>query len=106
MFYGTNKNYVGSKMKQDPTYSLRTYLRWTVLPILEAQIGAQYNFGGEQSFDGVKQDNQPNNHRFMLGLGTAISETTFISLRYTKDINIKSEMKIDSDYVLSLNYLF
>ena len=42
----------------------------------------------------------------MLGLGAAISENTFISLRYTKDFNIKSEMKIDSDYVLSVNYLF
>lgn len=106
MFYGTNKNYVGSKMTQDPTYSFTTYLRWTVLPMLEAQVGAQYNFGGEQSFDGIKQDNQPNNHRLMLGLSAAVSESTYVSLRYTKDFNIKSEMKIDSDYVLSVNYLF
>ena len=74
--------------------------------MLEAQVGAQYNFGGEQSFDGIKQDNQPNNHRLMLGLSAAVSESTYVSLRYTKDFNIKSEMKIDSDYVLSVNYLF
>lgn len=106
MFYGTNNNFIGSKMKQEPTYSLTSYLRWILSPTVETQIGAQYNFGGEQSFDGVDQNNQPNNHRWMLGISRSFSNNTFLALRYTKDFSIKSDMKIDADYVLSLNYLF
>lgn len=104
--YGTNHDYVGNHMEQKNAYALTSFLRWRVLPILEAQIGYQANTGGEQTIANFEQDNETKNRRLFMGLTSGLAKNLIVGLRYSRDTALNYELKNTSDIVLRMHYIF
>lgn len=104
--YETNNSYVKREMSQAPSYALTSFLRWRILPMLETQVGYQFNDGGEQTINGIKQDNETQIKRFFAGFTTGLSKNFLIGFRYARDSSVNYELKTTSDFVLNMHYIF
>lgn len=105
-FFGTNHDYVGFRMKQAPIYALTSYLRWQFKPGWEASIGGQWNHGGDQEIEGFDLNNATQQQRYFLALRSFISNTQFLSVRYSQDTRAENDLKISSDIVLRYSWFF
>lgn len=105
-WYGRNDDYVGYSMKQSPVFALTSYLRWKATPLLEAHAGYQINAGGEQTIAGFDQNNATDQQRYFLGATRTLNQQMTASLRYSRDISVQHDVKIDHDLVLRLNWFF
>jgi hypothetical protein len=101
-----NKDYVGTHMKQETAYALTGYLRWRFSGPWTANIGFQSNGGGDQIIDGVRQYNQPDQQRVLLGMNTMLAPNVSASLRYSRDISVENSLRILSDWVVAVHYFF
>ncbi len=104
-FFGDNDNARGKKIKQDPSFALTSYLRYRPIPIVGIFAGYQINRGGETSINGVKQNDEPNNSKFMLG-GAIFLFGTQIVLRHAQDVHIENGFKADHQTTLRLQWCF
>jgi hypothetical protein len=105
-FQGDNRDYVGAYMKQEKAYALTGYLRWQFAGPWAASIGFQSNGGGDQIIDGVRQYNQPDQQRVLLGVSTMLAPDIAASLRYSHDLSVQNSLRIVDDWVLALHWLF
>lgn len=106
-FHGDNRNYYGGRhMAQERAWGMTGWLRWRFAPGWEGSAGFQGNGGGDQIIDGVRQHNEPDQRRVMLSLGTGLAPNLFASVRYSRDTSARNSLKIASDVVLNLNWLF
>ena len=103
---GDNKDYVGTHMKQERAYALTGYLRWRFSGPWTANIGFQSNGGGDQIIDGVRQYNQPDQQRVLLGVNTMLAPNVSASLRYSHDLSVENSLRIIDDWVLAVHYFF
>lgn len=104
--HGDNKDYVGAHMEQERAYALTGYLRWRFSGPWTANIGFQSNGGGDQIIDGVRQHNQPDQQRILLGVNTLLAPNVSASLRYSHDLSVENSLRILDDWVLALHYFF
>ena len=103
---GDNKDYVGTHMKQETAYALTGYLRWRFSGPWTANVGFQSNGGGDQIIDGVRQYNQPDQQRVLLGVNTMLAPNVSASLRYSRDVSVENSLRILDDWVLAVHYFF
>ena len=101
-----NKDYVGTYMKQERAYALTGYLRWRFSGPWTANVGFQSNGGGDQIIDGVRQYNQPDQQRVLLGVNTMLAPNVSASLRYSHDLSVENSLRIIDDWVLAVHYFF
>lgn len=104
--HGDNADYVGAHMKQERAYALTGYLRWRFSGPWTANIGLQSNGGGDQIIDGVRQHNQPDQQRILLGVNTMLAPNVSASLRYSHDLSVENSLRIIDDWVLAVHYFF
>lgn len=104
--HGDNKDYVGTHMQQERAYALTGYLRWRFAGPWTANIGFQSNGGGDQIIDGVRQHNEPDKQRVLLGVNTMLAPNVSASLRYSRDISVEKSLRILSDWVVAVHYFF
>lgn len=106
-FHGDNRDYyAGRRMEQERAWGLTGWLRWRFAPGWEGSGGFQNNGGGDQIIDGLRRHNEPDQRRLMFSLGTGLAPDLYASLRYTRDTAARNSLKIASDWVLNLNWLF
>ena len=105
-FHGDNRDYVGTHMKQETAYALTGYLRWRFSGPWTANIGFQSNGGGDQIIDGVRQYNQPDQQRVLLGVNTMLAPNISASLRYSHDLSVENSLRIVDDWVLAAHWFF
>lgn len=103
--YGDNNDARGKKIEQNPSYALTGYLRYRPMTMMGIFTGYQINRGGETILNGVEQNDQPNNTRFMLG-GAIFLYGTQIILRHARDTHIQSGFKTSDETTLRLQWTF
>lgn len=101
-----NSDYVGTHMKQENAYGLTGYLRWRFSGPWSASVGFQSNGGGDQIIDGVRQHNEPDQQRVLFSLNTMLAPDVAASLRYSRDTSVQNSLRIVSDWVLAVHWLF
>lgn len=101
-----NNDYVGTHMEQENAYALTGYLRWRFYGPWSASVGFQSNGGGDQIIDGVRQNNKPDQQRVMFNISTMIAPDVAASLRYSRDTSVENSVRIVSDWVLAVHWLF
>lgn len=102
-WYGDNDNARGRKIEQDPSFALSGYLRYRPIPITGIFTGCQINKGGETTINGVKQNDEPNNTKLMVG-GAVFVFGTQIILRHAQDIHVENGFKTDRQTTLRLQW--
>jgi hypothetical protein len=102
----SNSDYVGTYMKQEKAYALTSYLRWNFAGPWTASVGFQNNGGGDQVINGMRQNNQPDQKRVLLGISALLATDIAASLRYSHDLSIQNSLRIDDDWVLAMHWLF
>lgn len=105
-WHSDNDHYVGTHMEQENAYALTGYLRWQFYGPWSASIGFQSNGGGDQIIDGVRQHNKPDQQRVMMSLNTMLAPDLAASLRYSRDTSVENSVRIVSDWVLAVHWLF
>lgn len=105
-FYGENHDYVGSKLEQQASYALTSYLRYAITPYAEANIGLQLNKGGTQRIDGIAQHNAPEPNLYYIGASMALSKQIAIGLRYSQDTSVQNDLKTTSNWVLRAYWFY
>jgi hypothetical protein len=65
----------------------------------------QINRGGESIVNGVKQNDQPENTRFMLG-GAVFLYGTQIIVRYARDTHIHTGFKTGDETTIRVQWMF
>lgn len=103
--YGNNDNAQGQKIEQKPSYSLTGYLRYRPVPMMGIFTGYQINHGGETILNGVEQNDQPNNTRFMFG-GALFLYGTQIIVRQARDTHLQSGFKTGDETTVRLQWIF
>lgn len=103
--YGDNNDARGKKIGQNPSYALTSYLRYRPIPICGVFTGYQINRGGETLINGVEQNDQPNNTRFMLG-GAVYLYGTQIIFRHARDTSISNGFKASDETTIRLQWVF
>lgn len=101
--YGDNDNARGKKIKQDPSFSLSGYLRYRPIPITGIFTGYQINKGGETTINGVRQNDEPDTAKLMIG-GAVFVYGTQIILRHAQDIHVENGFKSDRQTTLRLQW--
>lgn len=103
--YGDNNDARGKKIKQNPSYALTGYLRYRPIPMMGIFTGCQINRGGETILDGVEQNDQPENTRFMIG-GAIFLYGTQIIVRHAHDMTIHTGFKTSDETTVRLQWIF
>ncbi|HWV64052.1 MAG TPA: transporter [Oxalicibacterium sp.] len=101
-----NNDYVGTHMEQENAYALTGYLRWRFAGPWSASVGFQSNRGGDQIIDGVRQHNEPDQQRVLFSVNTMLAPDVAASLRYSHDTSVQNSVRIVSDWVLAVHWLF
>lgn len=103
--YGDNDNTRGKKLEQAPSYAFSGYLRYRPIPMMGIFTGYQINRGGETTLNGVEQNDQPENNRFMLG-GAVFLYGTQIIVRHTHDTTIRTGFKTGNETTFRFQWTF
>ncbi|OPK10849.1 transporter [Pseudomonas sp. VI4.1] len=93
--FGKNDDYTDASLtlKQDPQFQAQTYLRYKATDKLQVYAGLSRLWGGETELDGVKQNDQPNQKKFMVGGSYFITPKTQLMLTYGEDFSIDDGFK-------------
>lgn len=103
--YGDNNDARGKKIEQNPSYALTSYLRYRPIPIAGIFTGYQINRGGETILNGIEQNDQLKNTRFMLG-GAIFLYGTQIIFRHARDTHIQSGFKTSDETTIRVQWIF
>lgn len=103
-WYGANDSYNGTlRQEQAHTRSLTSYLRYRVQPDLAVFVGGQLNGGGENTVNGIAQNNAVHNsHRESLGVLWAMDKNTQLIARYTRENAVDNGLRLADEYLLRL----
>lgn len=106
-FYGSNNQYLGnSTLKQDPYYQTQAHLRYNLTPSTHLFVGYSCEWGGEQSIDGVNQNNEQKKSKFSLGAASWVTPSVQVLAAYGQDIKVENGFKEDSRFNLRLMKAF
>jgi hypothetical protein len=102
-FFGKNDDIKGgSKHKKENLYSVQTHLTYSILPNLQASIGAYKYIGGETSIDGVGNNDKTNTTTGIASLGYWATGTDNFQIQYRTDTSVKNGAEFDG---IQLRYL-
>lgn len=93
--FGKNDDYTDASLtlKQAPQFQAQTYLRYKSTDKLEVYAGLSRLWGGETEVDGIKQNDQPSQKKFMVGGSYFVAPKTQLMLTYGEDYSIANGFK-------------
>jgi hypothetical protein len=94
IYTDNNDFYNGSKLENDPLYTLQTHLVYTFRPGLWAAAGAGYGYGGESTVNGEEKNDRRENLGWAFGFGYPITPQLGVKVAY---LGIRSQKSIGQD---------
>lgn len=96
LYTDNDQFYNGKKLEQDPLYTVHGHLIYTFKPKLWASLSAGYDYGGESTVNGTKNNDRKQNLAWALSYGFPISrhfgaKTTYIGTRTQESTGIDSD---------------
>jgi outer membrane putative beta-barrel porin/alpha-amylase len=96
-FYTENDEFFnGKKLEQDPLFFTHAHLIYSVRPGFWIGASAGYNYGGENTVDGVAKDDTKQNLAWAFSLAYPISRSVGISVKYI-ETNTQESTGADSE---------
>jgi hypothetical protein len=107
-WYGDNPDYLGNKrLSQAHTAALTAYLRYRATPNWQFHAGWQENRGGETRVNDVRQNNAPDNSRWMLGATfTSVDRKNQWIARLAGDSVVENGFKTDAEVLVRYLRMF
>ena len=100
-FYTDNNEFFnGNTLEQDPLYVVRTNLIHTFRPGFWASTGFGYQYGGENSVNGIDSDNRLQDIGWTFSLAYPINRSAGISVKYV-GIRTQESTGLNSDTVIA-----
>lgn len=100
-WYGDNERYLGNRrLAQSTSYALTTYLRYRITLPWQLHVGWQGNWGGRTHLDGIEQNNEAANQRWMAGVTWNANRNHQVILRWAQDYKIENGFKLDREVAL------
>lgn len=97
-FFSKNTDYFGGKsLEQDPVYSAQAHFTYNLGRHVWAAVSYVYDYGGQTTLDGVKNDDAQRNSR--LGVTLALPVNRNNSIKLFASIGIESSIGTDFDMV-------
>lgn len=102
-FFGKNDDIAGGgSLEQKPLYSLQTHLTYSIVPGLDASIGAYKYVGGETRTRGVNNGDRTDTTTAIASLGYWFTGADNFLVQYRRDTSVENGAKFDG---LQLRYL-
>lgn len=102
-FFGKNDDIAGGgSLEQKPLYSLQTHLTYSIVPGLEASLGAYKYVGGETKTRGVNNGDRTDTTTAIASLGYWFTRADNFLVQYRKDTSVENGAKFNG---LQLRYL-
>ena len=102
--FGDNNQYgpASKTLSEKPYYTAQVSLRYDVTSSTNVFVGYAYERGGEQSVDGVSQDNEQKKSRFYVGGSSWVMPSVQVQAYYGQDINVENGFKEENRFHLRL----
>ena len=84
----------GSKLEQDPFYTIQGHIIYTFRPGFWLRGSAGYGFGGETKVDGVENDNRKGSLAWTLSAGYPIARRLGVKVVYA---NLRAQEPVGRD---------
>ena len=105
--YGNNSEYQGgSKLEQDPFWSIEGHYSYTFNPAIWASLDATWSTGGETRINGVDQGNEQENTLLGASIGFMLSPQFGGMVAYSDTVSVQSGSPDVSTWKLRLQYLW
>lgn len=102
-FFGENNDIAGGgSLEQKPLYSLQTHLTYSIVPGLDASIGAYKYVGGETKTRGINNGDRTDTTTAIASLGYWFTGTDNLLVQYRQDTAVENGAKFNG---LQLRYL-
>lgn len=91
-FYGDNDEAGASKatLSQAQSYGLQAHLRYLISPTSHVALSYYHDFGGETELNGVSQNDEMNNNRWLLTFATFVAPTIQLQLQAGQSIHVEN----------------
>ncbi|GAB4264425.1 MAG: hypothetical protein Kow0092_16130 [Deferrisomatales bacterium] len=105
-FFEDNDDWVGgSKLEQDPLYTVELHLSYDISPAWWVAADYYWHGGGETKVDGVDQNDDQNNHTLGGSLAFGLAPSYQLIFSYQHDIEVDAGPKYQT-MVLRFMYVF
>ncbi|WP_160142068.1 transporter [Nitrincola tapanii] len=106
--FGKNSKFSPDRLnlKQDNLYQAQSYLRYKPSASSEIHIGYSKLWSGETTVNNIKQNDQSNQQKIMIGGSKFISDRTQILANISRDTKIDNGLKEDHRFNLRLLHVF
>ncbi|MBA1264648.1 transporter [Stutzerimonas sp. NM35] len=106
--FGDNDDYTpaGLKLEQDPQYQMQGFLRYKIGENLSIHTGYSRIWGGETEVEGISQNNESKQEKFMAGGSYFVSPRTQLLATFGRDVSVENGYKEDSRLNLRLLHVF
>jgi len=97
-FYTDNNNYTIAKstLEQDPVYCVEGHISYDITKDFFASVDYYYSRGGETTVQGIKNQDEKNDHAAQLSFHYMLTPSNSILLQYKNDLKVENGIKTNT----------